>query len=172
MLSLTFRAQSRVAGAAISEREQMTVGARHSWTKLQFVCTSEQADSAVIGSAKGAMNVRQKAVIWATSLATLGRTRPVAGYRTLVLWLLQIRGKCDTISKGRFLMEASRAGQPQYGAKPLIVRVKNGIGHRQHAGLNIHRHHAAKLTDLLGDRDNKSPRTTADIQYGHAWLQS
>src|ERR1019366_6950034 len=53
MLNLTFRAQSRVAGAAISEREQMAVGARHSWTKLQFVCTSEQADSAVIGSAKG-----------------------------------------------------------------------------------------------------------------------
>jgi hypothetical protein len=52
MLNLTFRAQSRVAGAAISEHEQMAVGARHSWTKLQFVCTSEQADSAVIGSAK------------------------------------------------------------------------------------------------------------------------
>ena len=42
-----------MAGAAISEREQMAVGARHSWTKLQFVCASEQADSAVIGSAKG-----------------------------------------------------------------------------------------------------------------------
>ncbi len=31
----------------------MAVGARHSWAKLKFVCTSEQADSAVIGSAKG-----------------------------------------------------------------------------------------------------------------------